>query len=1040
MNNKNNSPTFKLKSLFVSSAIYLMSGAAWADILINEVDADQTSTDTAEFIELTDGGAGNTDLSGINIVLINGSNDSIYKVINLDGQTTSPTGYFVVCGNSETTENCDLDVSPNSNLIQNGADAIAIISGDFTIDTPITSDNLIDALVYDTNDSDDVVLLSLLTPGQPQVNEDGTIDKDIESNQRCADSTGGAFNTSVYEQHLPTPGEYNLCGGEPVVDIVINEVDADQTITDSAEFVELFDGGSGNNDLSGLSIALLNGNGDSVYRTYALDGFETNSEGYFVLCANAENTPNCDLDVSPDTNLIQNGADAVAVVSGPFTNDTPITTDNLVDAVVYDTNDADDIGLLALLTPEQTQVNEDELGSKDTHSNQRCEVSALSTSLFQQASPTPGQQNSCGSSNDEQFGVCYDPATLIHTIQGSDEVSPLNGNSGVIIEGVVTASFQASGQLNGYYIQEEDGDHDNSTFTSEGLFVSDTSTIVTAGDLVRIQGTVSELYELTSLTNITQTVICAEDVPASTSSITMPVNTLDEFEAVEGMLVSVSNTLQVASNYNLSRYGEVVLSDQRMYQFTHANEPSVDGYATHQVNLSRNQIILDDGLSAQNPDVVVYPAPSLSANNTLRAGDSALISGVMSYGFGSYRIQPTTPIVFTQDNPRSEIPADVGGNFKAASINVLNYFTTIDENGALCGPSSLSCRGANSTEEFTRQRTKITEAIHKIDADLIGLVELENNAQASLSDLVDGLNEVAGPNTYAYVNTGTIGTDAIKVGIIYKPASATLTGNFAILDSSVDPLFIDTKNRPSLAQSFTTMTGETFTVAVNHLKSKGSNCDSIGDPDLNDGQGNCALTRANASAALVDWLASDPTGSEDNDFLILGDLNAYAKEEAITRITDNGFTNLVEAFGGELAYSYIFNGELGYLDHALASAELSAKVTGVTEWHINADEPRALDYNLEFQTQDQQNNFYAPDAYRMSDHDPVVIGFNFAPAALTGDFDGDGDVDINDIYGLMRAIQMSQPIEMSFDLNNDGFITMMDARVMMSLCTNAGCA
>ena len=126
------------------------------------------------------------------------------------------------------------------------------------------------------------------------------------------------------------------------------------------------------------------------------------------------------------------------------------------------------------------------------------------------------------------------------------------------------------------------------------------------------------------------------------------------------------------------------------------------------------------------------------------------------------------------------------------------------------------------------------------------------------------MNAVNGAGTYDYVSTGTIGTDAIKVALIYKPASVSLVGSYAILDSSVDSRFIDTKNRPTLAQTFMdSSTGGVFTVAVNHLKSKGSACNDVGDPDLGDGAGNCNLTRKAAAEAMVDWLATDPTGSGD---------------------------------------------------------------------------------------------------------------------------------------------------------------------------------
>ncbi len=205
--------------------------------------------------------------------------------------------------------------------------------------------------------------------------------------------------------------------------------------------------------------------------------------------------------------------------------------------------------------------------------------------------------------------------------------------------------------------------------------------------------------------------------------------------------------------------------------------------------------------------------------------------------------------------------------------------------------------------------------------------------------------------------------------------------------------FNDDRNRPVLAQTFEEVaTGARFTVAVNHLKSKGSSCDDIGDPDTGDGQANCNLTRQAAAAAMVDWLAMDPTGSGDADFLIVGDLNSYDKEDPIDAVlagaddvlgTADDYTDLLARFGGEFAYSYVFDRQLGYLDYGIASATLNGQVTGATAWHINADEPDILDYDTSFK-QAAQDALFEPNAYRSSDHDPVIVGLDL----LAYDFDG----------------------------------------------------
>ena len=180
----------------------------FAGLVINEVDADDTGSDDEEFIEIYDGGAGNTDLSGLSIVLYNGSDDQTYDAFDLDGYATGVDGFFVlgsVVGN-------DLFVAPG--WLQNGADAVTLYAGDaidFGNDTPLTFDGLLDAVVYDTNDSDDAGLLVLLNGGQPQVNENGAGAKDIHSNQRCPNGFGGQRNTDAYIQDVPTPGSLNTC-------------------------------------------------------------------------------------------------------------------------------------------------------------------------------------------------------------------------------------------------------------------------------------------------------------------------------------------------------------------------------------------------------------------------------------------------------------------------------------------------------------------------------------------------------------------------------------------------------------------------------------------------------------------------------------------------------------------------------------------------------------------------------------------------------------------------------------------------------------
>ena len=271
-------------------------------------------------------------------------------------------------------------------------------------------------------------------------------------------------------------------------------------------------------------------------------------------------------------------------------------------------------------------------------------------------------------------------------------------------------------------------------------------------------------------------------------------------------------------------------------------------------------------------------------------------------------------------------------------------------------------------------------------------MEIENDGfgvDSAIQDLVNGLNSIAGAGTYAWIDPGTanFGGDEIAVGIIYRPAEVAPVGSTAYTDTGAFTQGVDRRNRQPIAQTFQEISsGEIFTVVVNHFKSKGSSCETANgtfpaDPDTGDGQGNCNITRNMASQALLTWLATDPTGSSDPDFLIMGDLNAYALEDPITTLKAASYTDLIDDFQETSGYSYVFDGQYGYLDYAMANATLAGQVTNASAWHINSDEPRSLDYNTEYKTTSQITSLYADDAYRASDHDPVVIDL-FLPYGL----------------------------------------------------------
>jgi predicted extracellular nuclease len=584
-----------------------------------------------------------------------------------------------------------------------------------------------------------------------------------------------------------------------------------------------------------------------------------------------------------------------------------------------------------------------------------------------------------------------DGITPIYVIQGSSDASPMVDQT-VTVRGVVVGDFQRFDELSGFFVQEQVGDGREDT--SDGIFVFNRSSDVSVGDTVEVTGRVVEFFGLTELTGVGRedVVVLGPGAAPAPTTVELPLPLGESWERYEGMLVNIRSAtgpLVATEVFHLGRGGLVTLADERLVQFTQTNEPSVAGYAEHRREFERRSVILDDGTTRQNPDPIRYSATGseLTASDTLRVGDTVSeVTGVLTYSFNgwsgtdAYRIHPTEPVELIAANPRPQAPPQVGGSVQVASFNVLNFFNGDGQGGGF--PTS---RGADDEFEFERQRAKLVNAITRLDAEVLGFIEIENDEgpNSALAELVAALNAEAGAGTYDYIDTGLIGTDAIKVALAYRAGAVTPVGRYRILNSSredswhtLDPRFDDSLNRPALAQTFVVnATGARFTVVVNHLKSKGSSCS--GDRDARDGQGNCNGTRTAAAAALADWAELLAQQAGDPDVLITGDLNAYAAEDPIRTLESAGFQNLL----GREASTYVFQGESGTLDHALATSSLAGQVTAAAAWHINAEEPSVLDYNDDFKSARHVELLYSDSPFRSSDHDPVIVGLEPRPAA-----------------------------------------------------------
>lgn len=540
--------------------------------------------------------------------------------------------------------------------------------------------------------------------------------------------------------------------------------------------------------------------------------------------------------------------------------------------------------------------------------------------------------------------------TPICQIQGAGAASAYDGQV-ITTTGIVTAIHLGTGTLQGFFIEQPACDSDPNT--SNGIFVYMPSvTNIAVGDQVQVAAEVDEYNGLTELKNVSALAIGGTGVITPTV-VNLPVSASWDPEHVEGMLLQFPQTLVVNDASAWAQYGELVLGPQRLITPTNVVDPNdvvasgttstgssnVAAVSAQEDVNQRSMMLLDDGRSNTYPT----PPPLIGPEGTVRAGSTiAGLQAVMYYSFGAYRLEPAgqVPIVHAT---RPGAPY-VGGQLLAASLNVLNFWTT------------LGGWGAATLPELDRQRTKLVAALSAMDADVFALHELENNADAYI-DLLNALNAVSGGEPYNAIDDGTSGF-ATKSVIFYRPGVL----------SPCTPLFtLNSSNfqRPHHTQGFlVNATGGRFLFSLMHLRSKICGGGSADDQDLGDGQGCFNGTRKDqVNELLVQW-NSIRSSTGINAQLVIGDMNAYTEEDPLDILRAGGMEDLLPSG----AHSYMYGGTFGALDHALGTPELLAATTGASTWAINSDEPEALGY--------ANVDLYQPNAYRCSDHDPVLVGLN----------------------------------------------------------------
>ncbi len=659
--------------------------------------------------------------------------------------------------------------------------------------------------------------------------------------------------------------------------------------------------------------------------------------------------------------------------------------------------------------------------------------------------------------------------TPIPAIQGSGDKSPLvpddqfESAQSVSVKAVVSGLGESLNK--GFYLLDVQGD--GNPETSDGIFVylndknfASKYPDIQPGALVCLEAKVEEYYGHTQLKPLFDgntprlTTLAQGAAPAATALRVLEGETLARaLERHEGMRVRLDadSALKISRNFSYdyaARRNNLVLAHgaplMKPTQLHVASSP--EAVALAEANAS-NRVFLESDVKAGDGKLPWLPAWE-PEQGYLRIGDAPVnLEAMVGYSYNEYRLivpraQTITAgdLLRTSDNDRQSAPARLDGtDLRIGSFNVLNYFTSHSSVGGalnvLCADqadadSAKGCnRGAKSLEEFQLQRAKIVNAITEMDADLLGLMEMENNGfdeHAALHDLVESLNarQKEASKHYAFVTLPKalltedrfFGGDAIMVAMIYRPALLIPSG-----DADVIPLPQQryttggvTKSagqRDSLVQRFTVAGSDApLTLVVNHLKSKGSGCYENGDGKTEpaDLQGKCTEFRVSAAKVLGEAVSKMP-----GQVLLVGDFNSYAKEDPIRVLTDYapvagerqirsashtyigdkpyeqmgqtvakgyGLVDLNVKFNQEKAISYSYEAELGTLDYALANPALADKVVAVADWHINSFESNLFEYGSAY----TGDLIKSDNPFSASDHDPVIVDLKLKEASKGG--------------------------------------------------------
>ncbi|MER0365000.1 ExeM/NucH family extracellular endonuclease [Vibrio vulnificus] len=611
-------------------------------------------------------------------------------------------------------------------------------------------------------------------------------------------------------------------------------------------------------------------------------------------------------------------------------------------------------------------------------------------------------------------------------VQGEAYSSPLiesgyTSKDEYLVTGVVSAV--ATSLVKGFYLYDDNAD--GNVKTSDGVFVKTSGAVSKdmIGQQICVRAKVNEDYGMTTLlptgniwevknsTPVAVTPVKLERIDSDDDTFrstlerleAMPVVLVEDMDAAEGNQdMRVSRTFSF--DYSAKRNNMVIAYKRPNPQ---PNQDHVAGSDAAKAQTAQNKdyrIVVESDEKPADGKIPYYPEfASDPHNNYIRINDSVVgMTGVLHYSYNEFRLIPTANVTkanFVHNTPRTSSPVikesygDDGFTIKVATQNVLNYF-----NSPYGGHDNQfgDNRGAESQQEFERQQAKIVEAIYGLDADIVGLMEVENNGFGDFSairELLEAINAKYYKENYKdrfaresihnrYVFVGfdkngdqvldqfdTIGSDAITTGIIYRPSKVSvIAGKVIPMPWQDAPMIVDADGKPvvdgkgelaesgknyqrnTVAATFRVLnTGKQLTVSVNHLKSKGSTCwdDYVGTKAVDDdAQGSCENFRVASTYHLGQEMAKI-----GGDQIVLGDMNSYAHEDPMLVLTSNPTKKALKAADYiKVGNKWQFNGEQGPVitqTFGFINAVDYKTPAGETSWSYSYnDEVGSLDHLL----------------------------------------------------------------------------------------------